>query len=68
MNIDLAGEIGDGGWEAERRAAASRGRPCNGISSRDSDGIVRKSNTTCRGGRLLCKSEPGDPTFDLDPL
>jgi len=32
-------------WEAERRATASRGQPSNGISSRDSDGIVRKSNT-----------------------
>ncbi len=32
-------------WEAERRATASRGQPSNGISFRDSDGIVRKSNT-----------------------
>jgi hypothetical protein len=32
-------------WEAERRATASRGQPSNGISLRDSDGIVRKSNT-----------------------
>jgi hypothetical protein len=32
-------------WEAERRQTASRGQPSNGISLRDSDGIVRKSNT-----------------------
>jgi hypothetical protein len=32
-------------WEAERRATSSRGQPSNGISFRDSDGIVRKSNT-----------------------
>jgi hypothetical protein len=32
-------------WEAERRETASRGQPANGISFRDSDGIVRKSNT-----------------------
>ena len=32
-------------WEQERRATASRGQPSNGISFRDSDGIVRKSNT-----------------------
>jgi len=32
-------------WEAERRATASRGQPSNGISFRDSDGNVRKSNT-----------------------
>jgi hypothetical protein len=31
-------------WEAERRAT-SGGRQANGISLRDSDGIVRKSNT-----------------------
>jgi hypothetical protein len=31
-------------WEAERRATASRGQPSNGISLRDSDGIVRKSD------------------------
>jgi hypothetical protein len=31
-------------WDAERRATASRGQPSNGIF-RDSDGIVRKSNT-----------------------
>jgi len=30
-------------WEAERRATASGGQPPNGISMRDSDGIVRKS-------------------------
>jgi hypothetical protein len=33
-------------WEAERRATASRGQPTNGIPFRDSDCIVRKSNTT----------------------
>jgi hypothetical protein len=32
-------------WEAERRQTASRGQPQNGISSRDSNGLVRKSNT-----------------------
>ena len=32
-------------WEAERRATQSRGQPSNGISFRDSDGIVGKSNT-----------------------
>lgn len=32
-------------WEQERRATASRGQPSNGIPFRDSDGIVRKSNT-----------------------
>jgi hypothetical protein len=32
-------------WEQERRATQSRGQPSNGISFRDSDGIVRKSNT-----------------------
>jgi hypothetical protein len=32
-------------WEAERRQTASRGQPSNGISSRDSNGMVRKSNT-----------------------
>jgi len=31
-------------WEAERRATASRGQPSNGISMRNSDGSVRKSN------------------------
>lgn len=38
-------------WEAERRQTASRGQPANGISLRDSDGIVRKSNTTIVGYR-----------------
>ena len=32
-------------WDAERRQTASRGQPSNGIPFRDSDGIVRKSNT-----------------------
>lgn len=32
-------------WEAERRATASRGQPSDGIPFRDSDGVVRKSNT-----------------------
>lgn len=32
-------------WDAERRQTASRGQPSNGIPSRDSDGIGRKSNT-----------------------
>lgn len=32
-------------WEAERSQTASRGQPSNGISSRDSDGMVRNSNT-----------------------
>lgn len=32
-------------WDAERRQTASRGQPSNGISSRDSNGIVRNSNT-----------------------
>jgi hypothetical protein len=33
-------------WDAERRQTQSRGQPSNGIPLRDSDGIVRKSNTT----------------------
>jgi hypothetical protein len=32
-------------WDAERRQTASRGQPSNGIPLRDSNGIVRKSNT-----------------------
>jgi hypothetical protein len=32
-------------WEAERRQTASRGQPSNGIPMRDSNGMVRKSNT-----------------------
>lgn len=32
-------------WDAERRQTASRGQPSNGIPVRDSNGIVRKSNT-----------------------
>lgn len=32
-------------WEQERRLTASRGQASNGISSRDSDGLVRNSNT-----------------------
>ena len=32
-------------WEQERRATALRGQPSHGISFRDSDGIIRKSNT-----------------------
>lgn len=32
-------------WEAERRQTASRGQPLNGISSRDSNGMARNSNT-----------------------
>ncbi|TVY83933.1 hypothetical protein LSUE1_G003229 [Lachnellula suecica] len=32
-------------WDAERRQTASRGQPSNGITFRDTDGIVRKSNT-----------------------
>ena len=32
-------------WAAERRQTASRGQPSNGISSRDSNGMVRNSNT-----------------------
>jgi len=32
-------------WEAERRQTAGRGQPSNGIPLRDSDGMVRKSNT-----------------------
>ena len=32
-------------WEAERRSTQSRGQPSNGIPSRESDGMVRKSNT-----------------------
>lgn len=32
-------------WDAERRQTASRGQPLNGISSRDSNGMVRNSNT-----------------------
>jgi hypothetical protein len=32
-------------WEQERRQTASRGQPQNGISSRDSNGLVRQSNT-----------------------
>ncbi|KAE8454473.1 hypothetical protein EG329_000096 [Mollisiaceae sp. DMI_Dod_QoI] len=38
-------------WEAERRQTASRGQPANGISLRDSNGIVRKSNTAIVGYR-----------------
>ncbi|KUJ09218.1 uncharacterized protein LY89DRAFT_280362 [Mollisia scopiformis] len=38
-------------WEAERRQTASRGQPANGISLRDSNGIVRKSNTPTVGYR-----------------
>ena len=32
-------------WEAERRQTQSRGQPSNGIPLRESDGIIRKSNT-----------------------
>jgi hypothetical protein len=32
-------------WDNERRQAAGRGQPSNGISSRESDGTVRNSNT-----------------------
>ena len=32
-------------WEAERRVTAQRGQPSNGTLLRDSNGIVRKSNT-----------------------
>ncbi|KAG0650193.1 hypothetical protein D0Z07_2975 [Hyphodiscus hymeniophilus] len=32
-------------WDAERRQTASRGQPSNGIPVRDSNGLVRKSNT-----------------------
>ena len=32
-------------WDQERQQTAQRGQPSNGISFRDSDGIVRKSNT-----------------------
>lgn len=32
-------------WDAERRQTSSRGQPQNGISSRDSNGLVRNSNT-----------------------
>jgi hypothetical protein len=38
-------------WDQERRATAQRGQPSNGISFRDSDGIVRKSNTPIVGYR-----------------
>lgn len=38
-------------WETERRQTASRGQPANGISLRDSDGIVRKSNVPTVGYR-----------------
>jgi hypothetical protein len=30
-------------WESERRASAAGGQPSNGISLRDSDGIVRSN-------------------------
>lgn len=58
-------------WEAERRQTASRGQPSNGISLRDSDGIVRKSNTPIVGYRdsathqtrqYYGPTEPGQPT------
>jgi len=32
-------------WDAERRQTQSRGQPSNGIPMRDSNGLVRKSNT-----------------------
>lgn len=38
-------------WEAERRQTASRGQPANGISLRDSNGIVRQSNAPIVGYR-----------------
>lgn len=36
-------------WELEREQTASRGQASNGISLRDSDGIVRKSNVPIVG-------------------
>lgn len=38
-------------WEAERRATSSRGQPSSGISKRNADGSIRKSNTPIVGYR-----------------
>jgi hypothetical protein len=53
--------------EAERRATASRGQRCNGISFRDSDGIVRKSNKPI-SDTPYGVSNTGDTASSLVPL